>query len=214
MLLPPQGLSPSFIKVQPLLLIGSDNSHLITQRKRVCFGPPGASAAHNTQLGWTLQGPTFLQERPNASQALFTSTGTSYTELSYHVKKLWQIDILPFKSEKLITRPRQDKAAMKALEAKTVRVKMDGTKRYATPLPRIHNVPNLQAPMESAILLLRQTEHHLVKVSAEQHPRVSAAQCHRVTWSQAVSCPYRHPASWPPFSVDNYSSHQNLQIMH
>ncbi|KAK0131551.1 putative nuclease HARBI1 [Merluccius polli] len=48
-------------------------------------------------------------------------------------------------------RSKQDKEAMKLLEAKTVRVKIDGTEHYAIPLLRIHDGPNLQAPKESLV---------------------------------------------------------------
>lgn len=117
----------SFSKVQPLLLIGADNSHLITPTKRVCSGPPGTPAALHTQPVWTLQGPTFQLEQSNATQVLFTkSTFTPYADLSRHVEKLWQIDVLPFKNEKLIIISKQDKEAMELLEAETVRVMMDG----------------------------------------------------------------------------------------
>lgn len=53
---------------------------------------------------------------------------------------------------------------MELLEAKTVRVNIDRTNCYATPLLRIHKCPNLQAPKESVMPLLPQTERHLVRI--------------------------------------------------
>lgn len=149
-------------------MIGADNSHLITPTKRVCSSPPGTPAALHTWLGSTLQGPTFKLEQSNATQVFFiTSTSTPYADLSRHVEKLWQIDVLPFKNEKLIIRSKQDKEAMELLEAKTVRVMMDGTERYATPLLRTQNAPTLKTSKESVMPLLRQTEHCLVKNPAQ-----------------------------------------------
>lgn len=64
-------------------------------------------------------------------------------------------------------RSKQDKEAMKLLEAKTVRVMMDGIERYATPLLCTQNAPTLKASKESVMLLLHQTEHCLVKIPAQ-----------------------------------------------
>lgn len=50
----------SFFKVQPHILIGSDNPFLITPVERVQYGPKGSPAAVRTRLGWALQGPTYL----------------------------------------------------------------------------------------------------------------------------------------------------------
>lgn len=44
-------------EVQPLLLIGSDQPHLITPTEPVRCGGPAALAAVHTHLGWMLQGP-------------------------------------------------------------------------------------------------------------------------------------------------------------
>ncbi|XP_067218788.1 uncharacterized protein [Chanodichthys erythropterus] len=44
----------SFEDVSPLLLIGSDNTHLITPISPVRLGPSGGPAAIQTRLGWTL----------------------------------------------------------------------------------------------------------------------------------------------------------------
>lgn len=44
--------------VHPMVLIGSDYTHLITPVELVRMGPPGGPAAVKTKLGWTIQGPT------------------------------------------------------------------------------------------------------------------------------------------------------------
>lgn len=51
-----------FNRVNPLLLIGADNPHLINSVKLVRLGPPGGTAAIRTKLGWMLQGTARLTE--------------------------------------------------------------------------------------------------------------------------------------------------------
>ncbi|XP_023806794.1 uncharacterized protein LOC111946770 [Oryzias latipes] len=78
----------SFSKVQPHILIGSDNPFLITPTEQVRYGPKGSPAAVKTRPGWALQGPTFtypdpvtpnllLMGRRDASlpQAVYADTG-------------------------------------------------------------------------------------------------------------------------------------------
>ncbi|KAK3530935.1 hypothetical protein QTP70_006508 [Hemibagrus guttatus] len=60
--------------VQPLLLIGSDQPHLITPTEPVRWGGPGTPAAVHTRLGWTIQGPIPpMGWTPAARQCLLTS---------------------------------------------------------------------------------------------------------------------------------------------
>ncbi|KAK7879199.1 hypothetical protein WMY93_034023 [Mugilogobius chulae] len=47
-----------FTQVQPLVLIGSDNAHLITAIRPVLRGPAHAPVAICTKLGWAIQGPS------------------------------------------------------------------------------------------------------------------------------------------------------------
>ena len=47
---------------------------------------------------------------------------------------------------KTSTRSMQDRQAVALLEAETVRLKIDGVNRYATPLLRIANMPSLWPP--------------------------------------------------------------------
>ena len=152
----------SFNQAQPLLLIGSDYPHLITPVERVLLGPPGGPAALNTRLGWTLQGPAkVLLHQSSTPQCLFTRVLTPTTELLQHVAQLWQMDVLPYRNEKLITRSKQDTAAVRTLEEKTVRVEVDGIDRYATPLLWKEKVPPLQASTDSVLGHLRGIEKRL-----------------------------------------------------
>jgi hypothetical protein len=158
----------AFSQVQPLLLIGSDHHHLIIPMEPVCFGPPGGPAAIRTRLGWTLQGPAHvLQHQIPEQQCFFTSVTSTSSELLQHVERLWQLDILPYRNEKVVTRSRCDQEAITLLETKTARVNVNGVFRYATPLLRKKDMPQLKAPKESVLPLLRALERRLSK-SPEQ----------------------------------------------
>ena len=153
-----------FTNVKPLVLIGSDHPHLITSIEPVRLGPPGGPAAVRTRLGWTLQGPArFLQQPLRPQQCLLTSVNTPASELLQHVARLWQIDTLPFRSEKGVTRSRQDQAAIALLEEKTTRVEIAGVLHYATPLLRKADMPLLHAPKDAVMPNLRSTERRLAK---------------------------------------------------
>ncbi|XP_077069937.1 uncharacterized protein LOC143722413 [Siphateles boraxobius] len=158
----------AFSQVQPLLLIGSDHHHLIIPMEPVCFGPPGGPAAIRTRLAWTLQGPAHvLQHQIPEQQCFFTSVTSTSSELLQHVERLWQLDILPYRNEKVVTRSRCDQEAITLLETKTARVNVNGVFRYATPLLRKKDMPQLKAPKESVLPLLRALERRLSK-SPEQ----------------------------------------------
>lgn len=160
-----QGLPiPQLQQAQPLLLIGSDYPHLITATEPVRLGPPGGPAAVKTRLGWTLQGPSkFLASQLSPQQCLLTSTLSPEAELFNNVQKLWQMDILPYRSEKLITRSRQDTEAVQILEEKTIRLAVGDIQRYATPLLWKRNLPPLQSAKEAVTTHLRNTEKRLLK---------------------------------------------------
>lgn len=147
-------------QAQPVLLIGSDYPHLITPMEPVRLGPPGGPAAIKTRLGWSLHWFT-------APQCYFTSIRAPPEELYSHVERLWQMDVLPWRNAKASTRSRQDQQAIDLLEAKTVRLNIDGVNRYATPLLRVNNMPQLSAPKASVLPQLRSTEKRLSK-SPEQ----------------------------------------------
>lgn len=85
------------------------------------------------------------------------------TDLLKKVERLWQIDMIPWQSEKISTRSRQDQEAVKILESKTVRVEVDGVKHYATPLLRIKHMADLKAPQNAVLPQLRAIERRLAK---------------------------------------------------
>lgn len=158
--------------VQPLLLIGSDQPHLITPIGPVRLGPPGGPAAVHTRLGWALQGPSRFMGRPDPTQdCLFTaSVSQQESELLKHVQRLWQLDTVPYKSEKEVTRSKQDQEALELLAEKTVRTEVNGILRYATPLLRHSKMSHLNVTKESVMPTLCSTERRLLK-----HPVKSEA---------------------------------------
>lgn len=92
-------------EAQPLVLIGSDYPHLITPVEPVRLGPPGGPAAVHTMLGWTLQGPSrLIKPHLQAQECLFISCVSPEAELFRQVEKLWQLDTLPYQSEKVVSR--------------------------------------------------------------------------------------------------------------
>ncbi len=88
----------------------------------------------HTALGWALQGTE--ESTPSHSsvhQCLFVSTACPDDLLYRNVEKLWQLDILPYRNEKLVVRSREDQEAIKLLECKTQRIQLNDVQRYATP---------------------------------------------------------------------------------
>ncbi len=150
---------PAFFNVQPLILIGADYPHLINPIDQVYFGPPKSPAAIQTKLGWVLQGPIPIPNT-NEIQCLFTIT-KPFEDLRHDVEKLWQLDILPFRNERVITRSKQDQEAMDLLTSKTKRVDVDGVQRYATPLLRTVSAVQLQASPNAVMSPLRGIERRL-----------------------------------------------------
>lgn len=155
---------PAFREAEPVLLIGSDQAHLVTPVEPVRLGPPGSQAAVHTRLGWTLQGPVQLMGRPtDSTQCLYTSCPPQLEELYRHVERLWRLDSVPHRPEREVMRSKQDQLAVATLDAKTVRTEVNGIQRYATPLLRHPDMPLLVAPKESVMPLLRSTERRLRK---------------------------------------------------
>ncbi|KAJ8410827.1 hypothetical protein AAFF_G00187840 [Aldrovandia affinis] len=116
--------------LQPGPLKGSDCPHLVTPRLNGPPWPHGGPAAVKTRLGWTLQGPVkSLQQYSHQQQCLFLATTSQAAELFKQVEKLWQLDTLPYRSERLVTRSRRDQEATNLLEAKTTRVEVEGVLR-------------------------------------------------------------------------------------
>ncbi|CAL9703965.1 unnamed protein product [Knipowitschia caucasica] len=187
---------PTLNRAHPMLLIGADYTHLITPIEPVRWGPRGGPAAVKTLLGWTLQGPARdVQSGPNVSNCLFTSV-PSPSELFACVEKLWQMDVLPYRSEKLVVRSRQDQEAVKLLQEQTVRVNINGTERYATPLLRVKDMPSLKTTPEAVLPLLRGTEKRLARApeqavayQREIEKLVEAGYVVKLTPSQVESSP-------------------------
>lgn len=151
-----------FSRVQPMLLIGSDHPHLITPVHPVRSGPPGGPIAVCTLLGWAIQGPTsFLQNSSTEASCLHTAFLPPAHALHWHVERLWQLDTLPYRSEREATRSKQDQMAVHTLEKQTLRVTVDGVARYATPLLRKPDAVKLHAPPTAVMPLLRATERRL-----------------------------------------------------
>lgn len=155
---------PALREAEPLLLIGSDQPHLVTLVEPVRLGPPGSPAAAHTRLNWTLQGLVQLMGQPtNSIQCLFTFPVPQLEELYKHVEKLWQMDSIPHRPEREVIRSKQDQLAVAMLKAKTVRTEVGSTQRYATPLLRHPDIPLLVALKDSVMPLLRSTERCLLK---------------------------------------------------
>ncbi len=124
-----------FHKVCPMVLIGSDQVHLITAKEPIRQGTKGGPMAVRTALGWALQGPEMsISDHAPVQQCFFITTAYPDDLLYRNVERLWQLDVLPFCNEKLVVRSKQDKEAMHLLESQTQRLTVDGVQRYATPL--------------------------------------------------------------------------------
>ncbi|KAL6476782.1 hypothetical protein MHYP_G00152810 [Metynnis hypsauchen] len=107
-------------------------------------------------------GPTnFLQTPSKETSCLHAAFQSPNQDLLRHVEMLWQVDTLPFRSEKEATRSKQDQLAVNTLDQRTVRVTVDGIACYATPLLRKPVTPKLHAPPLAVMPLLRATERRL-----------------------------------------------------
>lgn len=153
-----------FHKVRPLVLIGSDQVHLITAKEPIRQGTKGGPVAVHTALGWALQGAVMCTtDQAPEQQCFFISTAHSDDLLYRNVERLWQLDVLPFRNEKLVVRSRQDNEAMQLLESQTQQVSVQGVQRYATPLLWKPDALNLKGFMQSVLANLRSTERRLQK---------------------------------------------------
>lgn len=93
----------------------------------------------------------------SAYQCLFTASISLSDSLFSHVKKLWELDVLPFCGKKHVTQS-QDKQAIKMLEARMDRMTIDGIGHCVTPLLQMHDGPKLKAPVDGTMPNLRITE--------------------------------------------------------
>lgn len=67
---------PPITGATPTLLIGSDNSHLITPISVIDSGPSECPTAIETRLGWSLQGPIYSQAKGPVESSCFYSRVT------------------------------------------------------------------------------------------------------------------------------------------
>ncbi len=73
------------------------------------------------------------------------------------------MDILPFKSEKQVTRSREDQEALQLLESKTIRVEHNNVHHYATSLLRKRGTSPYHATKDAIMPNLRGIEKRLAK---------------------------------------------------
>lgn len=100
---------PSIHRAPPLLVFGSDMPRLLLPTQPVKAGPQGVPIAMCTSLGWALQGPSRLI--PGSSHQLscmHINSVSPYTEHLKNVERLWQINTLPYVSEKTASCSKQD----------------------------------------------------------------------------------------------------------
>lgn len=126
-------------KVRPL---GADHPHLHNTIEPIRLGPPGGPAAISTRLGWTLQGPTKLVQKSLSHQhCLFTTVSPPTTELMKNMQRLWEMNVMPLRSDKLVSIRGQ--RGYRATGDKNTCMKVEGILRYATLLLRKRNIPPL-----------------------------------------------------------------------
>ncbi|XP_076135495.1 uncharacterized protein LOC143118304 [Alosa pseudoharengus] len=160
---------PDFVHARPLILIGSDHSHLLVPKEPVRIGPYGGPIAVHTALGWAVQGPANALPRSPTSeaQALFTLCDRvscpATAELMENVERLWRLDSFPHRKDKEVTRSKQDHYCLELLETKTAVNKVGEVLRYATPLLRAPNSPQLFSSVHTLLPWLRGTERRLKK---------------------------------------------------
>nr|XP_054592608.1 uncharacterized protein LOC107395320 [Nothobranchius furzeri]XP_054592609.1 uncharacterized protein LOC107395320 [Nothobranchius furzeri] len=152
-----------FNQVQPLVLLGSDNAHLITPVRPVLRGSSKGPVAVCTKLGWAIQGPASSMPTSEGELQCLNMCLSPAEALHQDVKRLWQLDVPPYRTEKEVTRSKEDREAVAMLETKTLRVPVDGVERYATPLLRRRDFPRLCVSPEAVKGLLRSTERKLAK---------------------------------------------------
>lgn len=104
----------------------------------------------------------YIKEQSTQLQCRHISIHSPAAELLQNVEILWQLGFLPYMSEKLVTRFRQDQEAVHLLETKIARVEIEGFQLYATPLLRVKNIPQLCAQKEALLANLCSTEWRLL----------------------------------------------------
>ena len=84
-------------------------------------------------------------------------------ELMENVERLWRLNSFPLHNEKEVTRSKQDHYCLELLETKTAIKEVGGVLRYATPLLRAPNSPQLFSSVHTLLPCLRGTECRLKK---------------------------------------------------
>lgn len=79
-------------------------------------------------------------------------------DLRLHVERIWQLDVLPFRSEKLAVLSRLYQEAVYIVPARADRVKVGYTLRYAMAMLRTEEAPLLKATAEAVVPILGSTE--------------------------------------------------------
>lgn len=119
-------------------------------------GPPDGRAAVKTPLGWTLQGPSrFPKHCLTTAQCFLKWTLSPPFEHFNQIERLRQLDILQYKSEKIVAQSKEDTKTFRMLEEKTVWVEVDSIQRYTTPLLWKINLPLLEAPKDAVLVKLK-----------------------------------------------------------
>lgn len=198
-----------FNQVQPLVLIGSDNAHLITPVRPVLRGSSKGPVAVCTKLGWAIQGPASSMPTSEGDLQCLNMCLSPAEALHQDVKRLWQLDASPYRTEKEVTRSKEDREAVAMLETKTLRVPVDGVERYATPLLRRRDFPRMCVPPEAVKGLLRSTERKLAK-----NPDLTltySQEIHRLVDSGYVVklCPDETHSSSESWYVPHHMVHHN-----
>lgn len=73
------------------------------------------------------------------------------------------MDVIPYRSDKVVIRSKLDQEAVRVLQLKTMCVEVEGTMRYATPLLFMQSMPHLSMPKEAVLPRLRSVERRLLK---------------------------------------------------
>ncbi len=120
--------------------------------------------AVRTRLGWTLQGTVPSVGCPSTPhQCMHTSLVPVQDELLHHVQRLWQLDTVPYRECKEVTRFKQDQEALQLLDRMTLTLEIEGVRCLATPLLCHKDMPLLNGTRDSVLPNIRSVERRLLK---------------------------------------------------
>ena len=157
-----RGVELEEIGAQPLILIGADYAALQEHLERR-VGDPDATWAVRTLLGWSLYAEREIDYTDTTTQCMMTLESDFNSALLHDVQRLWLLDVIPYQSEKQVTRSKDDKKALDMLDKRTIRVEVNGVHRYATPLLWDSGQTIPQAPKEAVVHLLTSIKNRLRK---------------------------------------------------